>query len=83
MLNQNPEEGNLVNTFFYIHVSVHRDSVLIRSEEMQQYASVYLLQNHSTYFGCPSHPSSGVHQTVTAASVQVIVSEQQPSTSMA
>ena len=53
---------------FYIHGSVHRDSMLIRSNEMQQYAGVYLLQNYSTYFGCLSHPSSGIHQTVTAAS---------------
>ena len=29
---------------FYIHGSVHRDSVLIRSNKMQQYAGVYLLQ---------------------------------------
>jgi hypothetical protein len=35
---------------------------------MQQSAGIYLLQNHSTCFGCPSHPSSGVHKTVTAAS---------------
>ena len=35
---------------------------------MQQYAGVYLLQNYSTCFGCLSHPSSGVHQTVSAAS---------------
>ena len=35
---------------------------------MQHYAGIYLLQNHSTCFGCPSHPSSGVHKTVTAAS---------------
>jgi len=35
---------------------------------MQQCAGIYLLQNHSTRFGCPSHPSSGVHKTVTAAS---------------
>jgi hypothetical protein len=35
---------------------------------MQQYAGIYLLQNHSTCFGCSSHPSSGVHKTVTAAS---------------
>jgi len=35
---------------------------------MQQYAVIYLLQNHSTCFGCPSHPSSGVHKTVIAAS---------------
>ena len=53
---------------FYIHGSVHRDSILIRSSEMQQYAGVYLLHNYSTCFGCLSHPSSGVHQTVTAAS---------------
>jgi hypothetical protein len=53
---------------FYIHGSMHRDSILIRSNKMQQYAGIYLLQNHSTCFGCPSHPSSGVHKTVTAAS---------------
>jgi hypothetical protein len=35
---------------------------------MQQYAGIYLLQSHSTHFRCPSHPSSGVHKTVTAAS---------------
>jgi len=35
---------------------------------MQQYDGIYLLQNHSTRFGCPSHPSSGVHETVTRAS---------------
>jgi len=35
---------------------------------MQQYADIYLLQNHSTCFGCPLHPSSGVLKTVTAAS---------------
>jgi len=23
-----------------------------------------VLQSHSTYFGCPLHPSSGVHKTV-------------------
>ena len=53
---------------FYIHGSVHRDSILIRSNEMQQNAGVYLLQNYSTCLGCLSHPSSGVHETVTAAS---------------
>ena len=36
---------------------------------MQQYAGIYLLQNLSICFGRPSHPSSGVHKTVTAASV--------------
>ena len=43
-------------------------SILIRSNEMQQYAGVYLLQNYSMYLGCLSHPSSEVHQIVTAAS---------------
>ena len=47
---------------------MQRDSILIRSNEMQQYSGVYLLQNYSTCFGCLSHPSSWVHQTVTAAS---------------
>ena len=47
---------------------MHRNSILIRSNNMQQYAGIYLLQNHSTCFGCLSHPSSGVHKTVTAAS---------------
>ena len=42
--------------------------IWIRSNRMQQYAGVYVLQNYSTCFGCPSHPSSGVHKTVTAAS---------------
>ena len=43
-------------------------SRLISSNEMQKYAGVYLLQNFSTCFGCLSHPSSGLHQIVTAAS---------------
>jgi len=34
---------------------------------MQRYGGVYLLQNYSTCFGRLSHPSAGVHQTVTAA----------------
>ena len=52
----------------YIHGSVHRNSIIIRSNKMQQYAGIYLLQNYSTGFGCPSHLSSGVHKIVTAAS---------------
>jgi hypothetical protein len=52
----------------YIHGSVHRNSKLIRSNKTQQYAGIYLLQNHSTCFGCPSHPSSWLHKTVIAAS---------------
>jgi len=43
-------------------------NILIRSNKMQQYAGIYLLRNHSTCFRCPSHPSLGVHKSVTAAS---------------
>ena len=57
-----------VTWFFFIHVSVHLDSELKRSNKMQQSADIYLLQNHSTCFGCLSRPSSGVQKTVTAAS---------------
>jgi len=35
---------------------------------MQQCADIYLLLNYSTCFGRPSRPSSGVQQTVVAAS---------------
>jgi len=38
--------------------------MLTKSNEMQQYADIYLLLNHSTCFDCPL----GVHKTVIAAS---------------
>jgi len=41
---------------------------LTKSNEMQQYADIYLLLNYSTCFGRPACPSSGVHKTVVAAS---------------
>jgi len=53
---------------FYICSSVHRNSRLKKSTKMQQYADIYLLLNYSTCFGRPSHPLSGVHKTVVAAS---------------
>ena len=57
------------NTNWWLsELSTWRRFVLIRSNKMQQYAGIYLLQNYSTSFGCPSHPSSGIHKTVTAAS---------------
>jgi len=59
----------LNSTQFYIHGSVHRDSVLIRSNKMQPYAGIYLLQVYSTCFGRTSRPSSEVQKTVTAPSV--------------
>ena len=58
--------------FFYIHDSVHPNSLLIRSNKMQQFAGIYLVQNYSTCFGCPSYPSSGVHETVPEAAVTVL-----------
>jgi len=53
---------------FYIRGSVHRNSRLKKSNEMQQYADIYLLLNYSTCFGRPSRPSSGVHKNVVATS---------------
>jgi len=53
---------------FYIHGSARRNSRLKKSNEMQQYADIYLPLNYSTHFGCPSGPSTGVHKTVVAAS---------------
>ena len=51
---------------------------------MQHYAVIYLLQNFSACFGFPPHPSSGVHKTVTVTcGLQVIISEQQPSSNVA
>ena len=44
------------------------NSILIRSNKIQQCAGIYLLQNYSTCSGCSSHPSSGVHKNLTAAS---------------
>jgi len=35
---------------------------------MQQCSLFIILQVHSTCFGCQTHPSSGVHKTVTTAS---------------
>ena len=53
----------------YIRFSVHLISRLKKSNEMKQYADIYLLLNYSTCFGRPSLPSSGVHETLVAASV--------------
>jgi len=51
-----------------IRGSVHRNSRLKKSNEIQQYADICLLLNYSTCFGRPSRPSSGVHKTVVAVS---------------
>ena len=52
-----------------MHGSVLRNSILIRSNKVYQYTGVYLLQNYTTSFGCLTHPSSVVDQSLTAASV--------------
>ena len=48
--------------------SVHRNSRLKKSKEMQQRADIYLLLNYSTRSGLSSRPSSGVCKTLVAAS---------------
>ena len=53
-----------LSPFIYIRGSVRRNSRLKKSNEMEQYAGIYLLLNYSTFFGRPSRPSSGVHKTV-------------------
>jgi len=45
-----------------------RRNALKKSNEMRQYADIYLLLHYSTCFRRPSRPSSGVHKTVVAAS---------------
>jgi len=62
-------EPNCIKHFpnFYIRGSVHHNSSLKKSNEMQQYAGIYLPLNYCTCFGRPSRPSSGVHKTVAAA----------------
>ena len=70
---KHPTKGG-VNAYKWLSMSIQvththfSDSILITANKIQQYAGIYLLQNLSTFFGCPSHPSSGVHKTVTAAS---------------
>ena len=46
---------------------MHRNSRLKKSNEMQQYADIYLLLNYCTCFERPSRPSSGVHKAVVVA----------------
>jgi len=53
---------------FYGKMYTPTRSRLKKSNDMQQYADIYLLLNYSTCFGRPSGPSSGVHKTVVAAS---------------
>jgi len=55
---------------FYVYGSVHRFSILITVQRDATQSSLFIiLQVHSTCFECQPHPSSGVHKTVTTASV--------------
>jgi hypothetical protein len=49
VLNKSCRESQYTHILFYIHGSVHRDSVLIRSKKAQEYAGIYLLQDYSTW----------------------------------
>ena len=54
---------------FYVYGSVNRWSILIIVQRDATQSSLFIiLQVHSTCFGCQTHPSSGVHKTVTTAS---------------
>jgi len=54
---------------FYVYGSVHRWSILLTVQRDATQSSLFIiLQVHSTCFECQTHPSSGVHKTVTTAS---------------
>jgi len=42
--------------------------LIIVQRDATQSSLFIILQVHSTCFGCQSHPSSGVHKTITTAS---------------
>ena len=63
------------NVSNYMLIIVQRDAT--------QSSLFIILQVHSTCFGCQSHPSSGVHQIVTAASCTGHIFVQLPSSNVA
>ena len=55
--------------YAYVYGSVHRWSILITVQRDATQSSLFIiLQVHCTCFECQSHPSSGLHKTVTTAS---------------
>jgi len=58
-------DGKAWSLAFTVNTALSR---LKKSNEMQQYADIYLLLNYSTCFGCQSRQSLGVHKTVVADS---------------
>ena len=58
------EHLSSVNHVFYFCGSVHLKSIYISNQQDAALSSLFiLLQNHSTCFGCPLHPSSVAHKT--------------------
>ena len=61
--------GCLINEDCYKQITkTSYNHILKKSNEMQQYADIYLLLNYSTFFGRPSRPLSEVHKTVVVTS---------------
>ena len=51
------------------HLPDTHENILITVQRDATQSSLFIiLQVHSTCFGCPLHPSSGVHKTLTTAS---------------
>jgi len=55
------------STVAHRHFVVCQMSCCSKCTRTVHITGIYLLQIYSTCFGCPSHPTSGVHKTVTAA----------------
>jgi len=85
VLDNGPVGHDTMYCFFLIYIcsSVRRNSRLKTSNNTHLYADIYILLNYSTCFGRPSHPSSGVHKTVVADLVQIMLSGEQPSSNVA
>ena len=59
--------GSYMHTHTHVYMCVC--ALIIVKRDATQSSLIIILQVHSTYFRCQKHPSSGVHKTVTAASV--------------
>ena len=57
-----------VKFIFLLHTEQTPSILTIVQRDATQNSLFIILQVHSTCFGCQTHPSSGVHKTVTTAS---------------
>ena len=80
--NRTQWEGKKFCTWVYMENKLLY-SILIRSNKMQQYTGIYLLQNHSTCLGVHRNNHQEYIKLLLQPLVQVIVSEQQPSSNVA